>query len=337
MAENGISGLHKTAIFLLSLGEDLASEVLRHLSEDEIRRITSTMYELNSVPGDQTFDVLQEFSKSVSSSGETVSSTRDYVQHVLQRTVGNDRAQSMMRHISFVYSPQKTEDVATAMDLDSKTLARLIGDEHPQVIALILSYMDSKLTSKALGEMSDALQAEVISRMAGLGEVPPDVMEEVQNAFQRKVQEMGVVTNKSLDGMEVTTQLLNSMDRETGNAIMEKIKEIDSELAENIKQRMFTFEDLAELDDRTMQVILANIDTQSLGVALKGASKELQEKVFSNLSQRAGDMLKEDMEAMGPVKRAEVYKTQQEIIESTRQLETEGKIEISMSEEDLVY
>ncbi len=118
---------------------------------------------------------------------------------------------------------------------------------------------------------------------------------------------------------------------------MEKIKEIDSELAENIKQRMFTFEDLAELDDRTMQVILANIDTQSLGVALKGASKELQEKVFSNLSQRAGDMLKEDMEAMGPVKRAEVYKTQQEIIESTRQLETEGKIEISMSEEDLVY
>lgn len=335
MSKGDISGLHKTAIFMLTLGEELASEVLSHLDEEEISKITDTMYEFKTIPGDQVLTVLEEFSRDASSNEVMVPTSGDYVNNLLERTIVK-RDQSMRPQSTAVSSSQKTIVRKSLTNVDPRTLARLIGDEPPQIIALILYNLEPKVASRAIKELPHALQGQIVSRMAQLGEVHPDVMEEVQGALHRKLQDMGSLSVKKMDGMEIVAQMINSLDKESGDVIIEKIREYDSKLADEIKQRLFTFEDLTAMDDRTMQLILSKINTQSLGVALKGVSPDLHEKVFRNLSQRAGEMLKEDMEVMGPVKRAEVYKAQLEIVESVKKLEEEGKIQISRGEDDVI-
>jgi flagellar motor switch protein FliG len=317
-----MSGSQKAAIFLLSMGEDLSSEVFKHLSEDEIKRVASSMADIEQLPPDAVSNVLKEFVDNCEGGGQLAFKGEAFLKNVIGKSMDKGNANSIFKEIEdrklglpFVWS----------RDVDVATLKSHIEGEHPQTIAMIMAYLPPEIASGILVELPEGKKADIAMRIARLGKVPDEIIREVDTTLRAKISDFGH-TGPEAGGLETLVNILNNVDRATEDIIMETMEEDYSELANEIRGMMFVFEDLLRVDDRGMREILKRVEGQQLVLAMKTSSEEMKQKILGNLSSRAAEMIIEDLEVMGPVRLAEVEESQQGIVRAAKELEAEGTI-----------
>ena len=249
-----------------------------------------------------------------------------FVKNIIARSIPGDRADNILEEISKDLGPTPFENLK---DINSKTLANFIQNEHPQTIALVVCYLDPKTASAIVRALPENLRPEVIKRIALLDRATPEIVREVERVLERKVAAFATAQFSQVGGLETVVDIMNTIDRTTEREILEKLSVQDPELAEEIRKHLFVFEDLMKLDDRSIQVILREIDTRDLALALKGATDELKEKIFKNMSKRAAALLKDELDYMGPIRVKDVEAAQQKIVEVVRRLEEAGEIVIA--------
>ncbi len=327
-----LTGPQKASLLLLSLGEDVSSEVLRYLDENEIHQVTSLLSQVESLPAESVERVFEEFCLGIGPTTGLPSDRRNYLRKVLTKALGKDRAEVMMRSVD---RPESASELQTLNSLESETLARFLTSEHPQVAALVLAHLDHGRAGEVLRAMPEELQQDVILRVARLENVDPTIILEVEKALAAKVQTAGVVSQtQKVGGIQSAAEILNQVSRSAERSILGYIAEGNPEMAEEIKQLMFTFEDLSMLDDRSIQLILREVGRDLLTLAFRSASESVKSKFFRNMSTEAAEMLNEDMESMGPVRLRDVEKAQQDIVKVVRRLDEEGTIMLGRGGDD---
>jgi flagellar motor switch protein FliG len=318
-----MKGSQKAAALLMFLGEDITTKVFRSLSEEEVQQIVNAVPRLGDVGPELMESLLQEFSERLVAEGYMAVMGMDFIEKVVHNALGAHKAQNILARLE---TEQQLEQIRR---YDPRTIFDLIKKEHPQTMAFILSQLPPAISSEIIARLSEDLQYEVVLRIARMDQVVPGVLEEVVDALGRELSSFSVGVAESSGGIKPAAEILNSMKRGAANEIMGKIEQEDNELAEQIGQHMFVFEDLLNVDDRGVQLILKEVGNDDLAVALKMASDEVKQKIYKNISQRAAEMIQEDMDARGPMRISEVEKAQQIIVRIARKLETEGKIMVA--------
>lgn len=329
MEREEYSGIRKAAILLLTLDEDLSREVIKDLDEDEIEMIGQEISKLESVPKELASKVHGEFVKRLEEKGKQILGGSTKFKDLLNKTFGEEKARSLWESAKI----KEEKPSKFLKNCDSRILANVLKNEHPQTTSLVLSSLDLKKATEVVGYLPSKIQGDVLMRMANLERVDRKILEEIEGVLKEQLESIGVVDGRRLGGIEVVATMLNQMDRTMESDILEKIEETNPELAEKIKQLMFTFEDLLEIDDKSIQLLLKEVSSEDLSLALKGASDGLKEKMFKNMSERAAKMLREDLEAMGPVRVSDVERSQIKIAMITKKLGEEGKIALSGANE----
>jgi len=327
-AVDKLNGSEKAAILLLNIGEELAAKVLQKMAEDEIQHVGNYMASIGVVAPEAAKKVNQEFLVRLaggSSRGFNVGNVAS-VRKLLEAALGAEQAESMISNLSV---PTEEAGIETLRILDAKTIANFLKNEHPQTIALILAHLEPEKSSDVLSYLSETIRGEVAYRMATLDRIPPGVINDLDTILGNELAASGSGQSQMVGGVASVAELLNHVDKANENLIISKIEELNPELADNIRQLMFTFDDLIFVDDRGIQLILREVSNEELTIGLKGAGDEVREKLFKNLSERAAAMIKEDLEAMGPVRLSDVEKAQQNIVRIAKRLEDEGKIIIA--------
>ncbi len=322
MEREDISGVKKAAILLLTMDEELSKEVIRDLDESEIEAIGHEISRLESVPKETVAKINQEFSKKLQERSNDIVGVQPKFKGLLSKSLGEDKAHSLWQHL-------KTDNVKASKFLkscDPRILANTLKGEHPQTISLVLSNMEVRQATDVVGFLPSQVQSDVMVRMAHLERVDKKIIEEIEGVLKEQLESIGVVDGRRLGGVEVVATMLNQMNRTVESEILEAIEESNPELADKIKQLMFTFEDLLKTDDKGIQFLLKEVSSEDLTLALKGASESLKNKVLNNMSERAAKMLREDLEAMGPVRVSDVEKAQVKIAMIAKKLSEEGKI-----------
>ncbi len=322
MAERRMKGIDKAAILLMLIGEDLAADVMKHLSPADVQYLARRIINIGEVDHDTVLKVRKEFNDVMSQSGLLIEGD-EFARNALIKAVGDETANEIFMLLN---RDVKRGGFATLSLMEPAMVARILRDEHPQIIALALSYIDPDHAANILNYMPERLRGEVLLRVATLERVPVGVVEELDEFLEEQVKESGVVKGKSVEGTKVAAEILNRMESSEEKTVMEVIEKASAELAKEIQEKMFVFVDFHTVDDRGMQQLLKETSTDLLTLALKGVDEDLKNKFFSNMSERAAQMLKEDMEAKGPVKLSDVEKAQQEIIKIAKRLEQEGKL-----------
>ncbi|HNR87271.1 MAG TPA: flagellar motor switch protein FliG [Spirochaetota bacterium] len=329
-----LTGRQKAAVFLVSLGSDVSSEIFKHLREDEIEQLTFEIARLDKVDPEDKDRVLQEFQELMMAQEFISTGGIDYAREVLERALGTQKAIDIVNRLTSSLQVRPFDFIRRT---DPSHLLNFIQGEHPQTIALILAYLDPSKASTILGGLSHQIQADVAKRIATMDRTSPDVLREVERVLERKLSTLASEDYTSAGGVDAIVEILNQVDRGTEKIIIEALEEEDPELAEEIKKRMFVFEDIVLLDDRSIQKVLREVDTQDLAKALKGVDAEVQEKIFRNMSKRASSLLREDMDFMGPIRLRDVEEAQQKIVNIIRKLEEAGDIIVARAgEEELV-
>ncbi|MBW1729672.1 MAG: flagellar motor switch protein FliG [Deltaproteobacteria bacterium] len=318
-----ITGARKAAIFLMVMGEEFTANVFKHLKEDEIKLIGEQMTNLGQVDSGVISSVLNEFVALLRGTSIIGGSGDKFFERTVSKALNPKKAGTLMEELGSTRKGNYFEKLKT---LAPEMIVNFISNEHPQTIALILANLNYQTAAEVIKLLPEAIQTEVVVRIAKLDTVPDEIIDEIQSVLEHEVSGLGDSGPQKMGGIEVAAEILNQIDRKTEKIILEKIEEEEEDLADNIRQSMFIFEDLATLDDRSIRALLKEISNDELILALKTASDTLKEKIFSNLSQRAAEMLKEDMEVMGPVRVKEVEQAQRSIIKTARRLEEEGKI-----------
>ncbi len=313
-----INRYEKAAIFLSAIGEDAAAEILKGLDANEIGKITAHMSRLRTIKQSSIDQVVKEVAESLNQ-GDIRVDGEDFVKKILAKGLGEDGATRIMEMAS------KEGTLHSLRWVDKNTLVNFLLAEHPQTIALIICLLEQNQAADVLSSLPEALKSDVAMRIATIDRIPESALEDVKEVISGQL-EVSATRGKKLGGTKAVAEILNSCDRSTEQAVLGKIEETDNELADSIRKLMFTFDDIIKIDDRGIQLVLKEISTEDLGLALKTASEALKEKIFKNMSSRAAEILKEDMEARGPVKVSDVEKAQQNIVKVTRKLEAEGKI-----------
>ncbi|MCX7856705.1 MAG: flagellar motor switch protein FliG [Deltaproteobacteria bacterium] len=327
-----LTGVKKAAILLLTIDENMSKEILKSLDEKEIELIAQEISNLKSIPEDLILRVHEEFTNLATKKTKKIIDGEDIFKKLIKESLGEEKAESFFEQIE-LKKGMPGEFIRTC---DPKVLAYVLKGEHPQTIALVLSTVGVKKATEALTNLPEKLQGEVLVRMARLEKVDRKILEEIESVLKEQLESIGVVEGRQLGGVEMVANILNQMDRSRESELMDKIEEKNPELADRIRQLMFTFEDLLKVDDRGIQMLLKEIASEDLTLALKGASDQIKEKIFSNMSERARNMLKEDIEAMGPVRVSDVEKAQQRIAMIAKKLESEGKIVLSRGNERFI-
>jgi flagellar motor switch protein FliG len=328
------TGRQKAAIFLVTIGSDVSSEIFKHLREDEIEQLTFEIARLDRVDPDDKDKVLMEFQELMMAQEFISNGGIDYAREVLERALGTQKAIDIVNRLTSSLQVRPFDFIRRT---DPSHLLNFIQGEHPQTIALILAYLDPQKAASILSELRHEIQADVAKRIATMDRTSPDVLREVERVLERKLSTLASEDYTSAGGIDSVVEVLNNVDRGTEKIIIEALEEDDPELAEEIKKRMFVFEDIVLLDDRSIQKVLREVDTQDLAKALKGVDAEVQEKIFRNMSKRASSLLKEDMDFMGPVRLRDVEEAQQKIVNIIRKLEESGDIVVARAgEEELV-
>ncbi len=323
-AEN-ISGLEKAAIILFCLGEEAAGRIFTEFTDDEIRRVTKMMTSISHIPANVKKDVFDQFNKDrIESSGLFVKGN-EFAQKALAIT-GTERSEQLLDQLLSGAEKKPLETIAL---MQARMVAGLLEREHPQTIALVLSTQHVQHASEILSYLPEELQADVVYRIAKLEKVSPDVITQIEEALQREIGRGVGKEQKQVGGIDKVVDLLGHLENNLDSEILETIEETDIDMAEEIRKKMFTFENLLALDGRSLQMILREVNNDSLTMALKTASEEMKEKIFSNMSARAADMIRDDLDAMGPVRLSEVEAMQQSIVKIAMKLEEEGKLVIS--------
>ena len=329
-----LTGRQKAAIFLVTLGSEISSEIFKHLRDDEIETLTFEIARLENIESDARDMVLQEFQELMMAQDFISSGGIDYARELLEKSLGNQKAVDI---ISRLTSSLKTRPFDFIRRTDPAHLLNFIQQEHPQTIALILAYLEPAKASVILGQLPQDKQSDVAKRIATMDRTSPEVLREVERVLEKKLSSLSQEDYTAAGGVGSIVDILNLVDRSTEKIIIESLEEDDPELAEEIKKRMFVFEDIVMLDDRAIQKVMREVDTNELAKALKAVDPDVQDKIYRNMSKRAAALLKEDMEFMGPTRRKDVEEAQQKIVSIIRKLEEQGEVVIARSgEEDVL-
>ncbi len=321
-----LRGVEKAAILLIALGPEKSSMIFKHLKEEEIEELTLQIANTRSVSPQEKEGVISEFYEICLAQSYIAEGGIGYAKELLEKALGSDKAMEVIGRLTSSLQVRPFEFVRKT---DPGQLLNYIQDEHNQTIALILSYLNPQQASMVLAALPQEKQADVARRIAQMDRTSPDVIKDVEDVLERKLSSLVTQDFTIVGGVDAIVQILNSVDRSTEKHIMETLEIEDTELAEEIRKKMFVFEDILALDDRSIQRILREVNNNELGIALKGSGEEVQNVIFNNLSKRLAAMIKEEMEFMGPIRLKDVEEAQQKIVNIIRKLEDAGEIVIS--------
>ena len=316
-------GITKSAILLMSLGEDEAAEVFKHLGPRDVQKISSAMATLKGVTRDSVKDVINEFCEQAGEGGALGGASSDYIKNVLKKALGDDKSAAL---IDRILQGGDTSGIEGLKWMGADAVAELIKNEHPQIIATILVHLERDQASEILAKLTERTRNDVLLRIATLDGIQPAALKELNDVLTTLLSGSKNLKRAAMGGVRAAAEILNFMPGTAEASIIENVKTFDADLAQKIVDEMFVWENLLTLDDKSIQVMLKEIQSESLILALKGSSQELREKVFGNMSQRAGEMLREDLEAKGMVRVSDVEAQQKEILKLVRKLADEGQI-----------
>ena len=328
MSVGKMTGPKKAAILLLALGEDGAADVMKNLEEAEIQQVGYYMSRFTDVSPEELDIVLEEFYRNsvMADEGVNISSSPDFVKNALTKALGADRAKELSDNLGAGEEEAGLEALRYAEPI---MISNYIRTEHPQTIALILSYLkNAEQSSAVLRDLPESLQADILYRMAVIESIPPGVISEMNEVLTEEMKTAGSMAT-SVGGVEPVAEILNSVDKATETRILSSIEETNPDLAEQIRELMFTFEDMALIDAKQMQLVMKDVDQADMVLALKTASDAVKELIFSSMSSRAAEMVREDLENLGPAKLSDVEASQQKIIKVVKKLEDAGTIIIA--------
>ena len=331
--DSKISGTQRAALLLLSLGEAEAAEVLKHMTSKEVQKLGTAMASVGGITRPVIERVILDFADYLENHTSLGIGADDYVRKVLVQALGSDRAGGVMDRILM---GRNTSGLDTLKWMDARSIADLIRSEHPQIIAIVLVHLDSDQAAEVLKHLSEKVRSDVLLRIATLDGVPPNALNELNDIMERQFSGSQNVKSSNMGGVRVAANILNFIDGGNDQIILGEIGKIDTGLADQIQELMFVFDNLAEVDDRSMQAILREVPGDRLPLALRGAGALVKDKVLKNMSQRAAAILTEDMEDRGPVKLSEVELAQKEILVIVRRLADEGTITLGSGAEEMV-
>jgi len=332
---HALTGIQKAAILMISLGAENSAHVVKHLAEGEIEQLTLEMSNVGKISPEQRDNVVEEFHQMCIANDYISQGCVDYAREVLERALGETRAFEIISRLS---TSLKMRPFDLVRRTDPKQLFSFIQGEHPQTIALIMTHLPAEKAATLLASLAPDRQADVAKRVATMGRTSPEVLKEIEKVLERKISSLAPTDYTTSGGIQSIVDVLNRTDPGTVKVVMDALEMDDPDLAEQIKRQMFVFEDIVMLDDRGIQLVLREVETKDLGLALKGSNPEVAQKIQSNMSSRAAQMLKDDMEFMGPVRLRDVEEAQQRIVKVIRRLEENGAIVISRGGSDeIVY
>ncbi len=328
MAEDPINmdGAKKTAVLLLALGEQFASEVFKHMERKELAAVSRAMVDLDTVPKEMVEDVLREYYHSMVTGREMIRGGHDAVKRLLLPNVDSDTAKYVSDFLSLESGPTPFREIGR---VSPKLLAQILRNEHPQTLALIIGNLPSEQAAELLTKLPAGVRTEILMRLAKLEAVPEEMLMAVDKVLQSQLIAMGGKEGKKVGGVQAVAEILNAVDRSTEEEVMAEIEEEVPAMAEEIRNLMFVFEDVKSLEDRAVREILKEIANEDLTMALRGATEDMKTLFFKNMSERAANMIREDLEIMGPTRLADVEAAQQNIVKTVRRLETEGRVVIT--------
>jgi flagellar motor switch protein FliG len=326
-----LTGRQKAAVCLVALGADISSSVFKHLREDEIETLTFEIARLDTVGSDIKDSVLGEFQELMVAQNFITQGGINYARELLEKSVGTQNAIDIINRLTSSLQVRPFDFIRRT---DPTHLLNFIQQEYPQTIALILAYLEPAKASVILQNLPAEVQSEVAKRIATMDRTSPDVLREVERVLEKKLSTLSSEDYTAAGGVGNIVEILNLVDRSSEKSIIESLEEEDPDLAEEIKKRMFVFEDIVMLDDRAVQKVMREVEQSELSKALKSVDAEVQEKIFRNMSKRAAQMLKEDMEFMGPIRLKDVEEAQQKIVSIIRRLEDAGELVVARGGED---
>jgi len=320
-----LNGVERAAILLMTLGEQAAAEVLKHMDPKEVQKLGAAMAQIDNVTRQQVDEVLRHFCQTVQDETGLGLGSDEYVRKVLINALGQDKAEGL---IDRIIQGGNTKGLETLKWMDPRAVAEIIRLEHPQIMAIVLSYLEPDQAAEVLALFPERVRVDVTLRIASLDGIQPNALNELNDILEKQFSGNSNVKSSSVGGIKAAANILNFMDSSVEAEIMDSIKEVDADLGQNIQDLMFVFDNLLEVDDRDIQTILREISSESLVLALKGAEDALKDKIFKNMSKRAAEMLRDDLEAKGPVKLSDVEAAQKEILSVARRLADAGDISL---------
>ncbi|HUN26968.1 MAG TPA: flagellar motor switch protein FliG [Steroidobacteraceae bacterium] len=320
------TGTERAAILLLTLGEQEAAQILKHMGAREVQRVGAAMAHLEHVSREEVSTILTDFSGLVESQTSVGVGVDDFLRKVLVDALGDDKAASVIERINIGRSNKGLEALKW---MDSRAVAELIRQEHPQIIAIVLAYLESEQAADVLQQLPGGVRADVVMRIASLEGVQPTALSELDDVMEKQFAGRSTAKTSSLGGAKAAANIINRLDPSQESQLMEQITALDQVLSQRIQDLVFVFDNLLDLDDRSMQELLRQVPSDKLLLALKAADEDLKQKVFKNMSQRAAEMLKDDLEARGPVRLSEVEAAQKEILATARKLAEAGTIALA--------
>ncbi len=325
-------GCQKAAIFLMAMGEEYATKVFGKMNEQEISEIAFEMSKIDSITPEMLKAVSIDFVEKFEGESKMIIEGESFIKNIVNKTLKEKEARAILEDLE---KKKQEKPFIWSRNVNVGTLAGYVEGEHPQTIAMILAHMPSEISSEILMSLPEEQKGDISLRIARLGQISEDVVRDVDEAL--KLELSGAVgPGGKAGGLQVLVDIINGVDKTTEDAVMEFVEEDDAEMANDIRNLMFVFEDLTSIDDSAMREILKKVEGQQLTFALKTATEEMKEKIFSNLSQRAGEMLKDDLEAMGPVRLAEVEEAQQAVVRAAKELEADGTITLGKGKDDVL-
>jgi flagellar motor switch protein FliG len=324
-------GVEDAAILLMSLGEEQAAEVFKHLEPKEVQRLGETIAKMKSITRERVDAVLERFAAQAAEQSTLVDDNDEYVKTVLRRALGDDKANLL---IDRILQGSDVSGIESLKWMDPAAVAELLKAEHPQIVAAILVHLDYEQSSGVLKHLAERQRNEVLVRIATLDGIQPSALKDLNEVMGKVLAGADKVRKTSLGGVKTAAEILNMLGNAIETSVLDYIREADNELAQRIMDNMFTFDDLEKVDDKGIQALMKEVQSESLVVALKGASPELREKIFKNMSTRAAETLREDLESRGPVRLSEVEAEQKELLKIVRRLADEGQIQLSGGSDD---
>jgi len=324
-------GVEDAAILLMSLGEEEASEVFKHLEPKEVQKLGETIAKLKVIPRERVEQVLERFDKIAALQSNLVPDTDEYVRNVLRKALGDEKANLLLDRI---LHDSDVSSIESLKWMDAGSVAELLRNEHPQIIAAILSHLDYDQTSSVLRSFTERQRNEVLVRIATLDGIQPMALKDLNEVMSQVLAGGERMKKQNLGGVKTAAEIINMLGSSIEASVLDYIREADADLAQKIMDNMFTFDDLDKIDDRGIQAMLKEVQSESLIVALKGASTELREKIFRNMSSRAAETLREDLDSRGPVRLSEVESEQKEMLKIVRRLVDEGQIVLAGGGDD---
>jgi flagellar motor switch protein FliG len=325
------AGLENAAILLMSLGEEEAAEVFRHLEPKEVQRLGETIAKMKAIPREKVEGVLEKFTSIAAEQSILVPDTDEYVKSVLKKALGEDKANLL---IDRILQGSDISGIESLKWMDPGSVAELLRNEHPQIVSAILVHLDHDQAGSVLKCFTERMRNEVLIRIATLDGIQPSALKDLNEVMSKVLAGGEKLRKASLGGVKTAAEIINLLGGSVETAVLDFIREADNELAQKIMDNMFTFDDLDKLDDKGIQALMKEVQSESLVVALKGATPELREKIFKNMSTRAAETLREDLESRGPVRLSEVEAEQKEMLKIVRRLADEGQIVLGGGSED---